>query len=85
MILTDCVYLWLPVTGALNFSLIRLDLVHLELQLLQHVLLDGFLDLDAFLMQLFQQFRAPRCQDAHSFRFVDYVEKVVALEQSFLE
>lgn len=35
-------------------------------------------------MQFFKQLRAARRQNAHGFRFVDYVEEVVALEEPLL-
>ena len=52
--LTDCVNLRLSVARSLYLPLVSFDLVHLEFQLLQYVLLDALLDLDAFLMQLLQ-------------------------------
>ena len=54
MTLTDCVNLRLSVARSLYLPLVSFDLVHLEFQLLQYVLLDALLDLDAFLMQLLQ-------------------------------
>lgn len=48
--LTDFVCLRFSVAGPLDLPLASFDLVHLELQLLEDVLLDAFLDIYALLV-----------------------------------
>lgn len=83
--LTDFVARGLLVPRAPDLALFGLDLVHLELELLQHGLLHVVLLDDALLVKLFHEFRPSRSQDTHGFGLVDHVEEVVALEESHLQ